>query len=159
MIGLTPRLDAIEATFFTNYSLLTSSSFPDTTNLYGWHMNETSFSNGNPWIGSQNFTQVGSITSAPNHLGQSVACDFDGTNDYLSNTDASFDDTGSFTFGAWIKLSSSPNSTMCIVSKDSGTTAEKSFQVRLDSGNLYTQMWYNSSGGVSFGEVMRGLVR
>lgn len=81
---------------------IVSSDFPNTTTLYIWHFKETSDGGTIPnEFGGKDLTRVGNLTQVNNHLGENVYCEFDGTNDYASSTDAVFNFTGDFSVGGW----------------------------------------------------------
>lgn len=129
-----------------NNIYLVSGDFPNTTTLYGWHINAGSdaatISN---WIGGQDLTRTGALTQQPDHLGNNVYCEFDGTNDYLSSTDAVFNFTGSFSLEIWAYKTdwSTWASSQTLISRHNGTngwifyvnsaTKSLNFQVGADS--------------------------
>jgi hypothetical protein len=123
-------------------SYLASSDFPNTTTLYGWHVNATSDSATiSNWIGAKDLTRTGALTQQADHLGNSVYCEFDGTNDYLSSSDAAFNTTGTFSLGLWAYSASwsSITSQMLIARVNSSWT--NGWYVAIDTNGFH--IWTN----------------
>jgi len=83
---------------------LTNISFPNTTNLFIWHLKETSDGATIPAEqGGIVLDRTGALTQADNHLDtpESVFCSFDGINDFLTSTNSAFNFTNSFSTGGW----------------------------------------------------------
>lgn len=99
-------------------------AFPNTTTLYGWLLNGGSdtatITNA---FGGKDLTRTGALTSGTNHLGESVFCTFDGTNDWLSSTDAVFNFTGTFSIGGWFMATDwTPGASVEFISRLSGAS-------------------------------------
>lgn len=83
---------------------------PDTTNAFGWQEFNASYDNTNtvsPWIGSQDLTvwsPSGSLSATNDHLGRQNAVSLNGTDQFLYNSDSTFDNANeAFTAWAWVK--------------------------------------------------------
>lgn len=140
------RTERTENAFLPNFRYLDESHVYTTTDFFGNHMNESSFSNGGTWIGGENLSQIGSITTAENHLGQTVACDLDGTNDiaYYNGTDFDTADEDFFQY-AMIQMDAAGND--MVFSKRATNDADKSYIVQaLAAGGLKIEMWYDNAG-------------
>lgn len=80
---------------------LTQANFPNSTNLYAWHINGTSDYDDGDYVGTKALTENGALAAGTDHTGTSTFNVFDGSADYLSSTDAAFNATGDFTVGIW----------------------------------------------------------
>ena len=137
-------------TIIDSKDYLSSLDFLSTTGLYGWNFNESSWSNGGVWVGSENLTQVGTIGSSANHLGTSTVCAFDGTTDAAYANSSTFDTTNeSFTVGGWYRANeSTPLAQETFISKGGSTVASRSFQfIRQTNNNLAIKYNYDAAGG------------
>ena len=126
-----------DSRFLANNQLLEETDFSGgTTNLYGNHFAGTTDFDGSAWIGGEALTEVGSVASAANHLGNTTYCSFTGTQvAYYGGT--AFDTSDeSFTTGGWFYVNSF-SGTDGLINKY--TAAQTSFQV------------FNSSNDLSFG--------
>lgn len=81
---------------------LTSTDFPNTTTLYGWRAPSSDSASWTAIYGGIDLTRNGALGSQADHLANTVACDFDGSNDYLSSTNAAFNFTGTFSISCWV---------------------------------------------------------
>jgi hypothetical protein len=139
---------------FDTNNYLISTDFPNTTSLYGWHINGASDYDDGDWIGSQALTENGTgLTSSTNHLGATAFCNFNGTDDYLSNTDATFDTADEdFTVGAWIKPDDWTTGTYrSIMSKWEQNGNKKSFVFTLTSNDQLS--FFISYDGENYNEL------
>jgi hypothetical protein len=100
---------------------LTTAPFPNTTTLYGWNINGGSDVSPIPnAFGSIDLTRTGALTSGTDHTGASTFCTFDGTNDWLSSSDAAFNFTGTFSIGGWFNSTDwTPASAQYMISRAS----------------------------------------
>ncbi len=131
-------------------SLLGSTYFPDTVNTFAWHNNGLADFDGTNWIGGQNFTENGTgLTASTNHLGAVAYSKFNGTDDYLSNTDATFDTSDEdFTFYAWIRADAIADNKM-IASKCEVNGGKISWQFFMDDIHIYFGVSYNGTNQVA----------
>jgi len=101
-------------------ALLSEDYFPDTTDLYGWHINGVGNYDDGDWIGSKALANNNVLTVSTNHLGQTVYSHFNGFDDYLSSSDPVFtNNTNSFTVAAWIKPDTLTNGAVILSKYDS----------------------------------------
>ena len=85
---------------------LVSADFPNTTTLYGWHLNGSGSADLTNFIGSLDLTLgAGGLTVQTDTLGYSTYCGFNGST-YLKSTNVLFNFTNSFSIGLWVYRSS-----------------------------------------------------
>lgn len=131
--------------------LLTSADFPDTTDLYGWHINGTGSFDGSAWFATsaQTLTDSGTgltQTSSPYFLGTQTYSNFNGSTDYLEATGSNFDALNeSFTIWAWLKNESATGN-HAIMSKGNADANERSFLLYIASNSLYLDVNYTNGG-------------
>lgn len=127
---------------------LTTAPFPNTTTLYGWNVNAGSDSATiSNFVGGKDLTRTGALTSGTDHLGASTFCVFDGTNDYLSSTDAAFNFTGSFSYGGWFLATDwTPAGALYLMGRISGASG---WDLYLD-GNINTRLLGGSSASIAY---------
>lgn len=117
-------IDGLQSKRLYSSDYLLAEDFSNTTTLYGWHVNGSSdAATISGWVGSKDLTRNGALTQQANHLGDSVYCEFDGVNDYLSSADAAFNFTGTFSAGLWVYRSSweAVSSAQALMGRYSGT--------------------------------------
>lgn len=137
-------------TTLKTYNLLSSGYFPDTTDLFAWHNSGAADFDGTAWIGSKDLTENGTgLTSSTNHLGTVAYTKFNGTDDYLSTTDATFDTADEdFTFYAWVRADAIASDKV-IASKYEVSGNKISWQLKMDAANLYFGVSYNGTNQVA----------
>lgn len=112
-----------------------------------WRLDDLTDDSGN----SNTLTNISSTPfTATDPFGNASSCaDFDGSADCLHATGTAFDDTGSFSTGAWIYPHRGSGTNEMIISKLSSSDANRSFYLmRGNSGTeLYLMVYYNDSGG------------
>ena len=124
---------------------IATTPFPNTTTLYGWAINGGSDVTPIPNVfGGIDLTRTGALSSATDHLGASTFCDFDGTNDWLSSSNAAFNFTASFSFGGWFYIDNFSDSRVLVARLSSGSNGWWSYY---DTGPVVA--FETFSGGVS----------
>lgn len=133
-----------------NDRLITAEYLKNTTNAYVHHLNETTWVNGGQAIGSEVLTQVGTIGTGTNHLGDTgVRGNFDGTTNAAYFNSSTFDTADeSFFASLVVKPDRSIGTDEDFISKWDGVAANNSFFFKRDStGALKFRIFYNSAGG------------
>jgi hypothetical protein len=140
-------------------SLLGSTYFPDTVDLFACHNNGLADYDGTNWIGGQNFTENGTgLTASTNQLGITSYCNFNGTDDYLSNTDPTFDTPDEdFTFYAWVRADAIADNKM-IASKCEVNGGKISWQLFMDDRSIYFGVSYNGTNAVALAGPSRNIL-
>jgi len=126
--------------------LLTIADFINDTTLYGWHNNGSADYEDGDWSGGEALTENGTgLTSSTNHLGTTAFCNFNGTDDYLSNTNVAFDTTGSFRAGAWVKPGDQSGAQGIVGKFDNDVAANKSWAMYLNGTGISLELFVDDS--------------